>query len=160
LLANPSNPNIKTDEPEIQAAADRLKHHLEVLTANTESDLEAAFASMVQRRVGSLIVMPDPFFISRRKQLVALAARHGIPAIYPSRLFPDFGGLIGYGSNIPELWQKAGIYIGKILKGAKPVDLPIQLSTKVELVINLKTANALGIKIPDLLLAQADEVIE
>jgi putative ABC transport system substrate-binding protein len=117
LLANPSNPNIKTDEPEIQAAADRLKYHLEVLTAITESDLEAAFASMVQRCVGSLIVMPDPFFISRRKQLVALVARHGIPAIYPSRLFADFGGLIGYGSNIPELWQKAGIYIGKILKG-------------------------------------------
>jgi putative ABC transport system substrate-binding protein len=160
LLANPGNVNIKTDEPEIKAAADRLKHHLEVLTANTESDLEAAFATMVQHRVGSLIVMPDPFFISRSELLVALAARHGIPAIYPSRLFADVGGLIGYGSNIPERWQQAGIYIGKILKGAKPADLPIQLSTKVELVINLKTANVLGLKIPDLLLAQADEVIE
>jgi putative ABC transport system substrate-binding protein len=160
LLANPGNVNIKTDEPEIRAAADRLKHHLEVLTASTESDLEAAFASMVQHRVGSLIVMPDPFFFSQREQLVALAARHGMPAIYPNRWFADLGGLMSYGSNIPELHQQAGIYIGKILKGAKPVDLPIQQSTKVELVINLKTANALGLKIPVLLLAQADEVIE
>jgi putative ABC transport system substrate-binding protein len=160
LLANPGNVNIKTDEPEIRAAADRLNHHLELLTASTESDLEAAFATMVQHRVGSLIVAPDPFFFSRSKQLVALAARHAMPAIYPDRWFADLGGLISYGINIPERNQQAGIYIGKILKGAKPADLPIQLSTKVELVINLKTANALGLKIPDLLLAQADEVIE
>jgi putative ABC transport system substrate-binding protein len=160
LLANPGNMNIKTDEPEIRAAADRLKHHLEVLTASTESDLEAAFATMVQHRVGSLIVTPDPFFISRIEQLVALAARHAMPAIYPSSTFVHLGGLMSYGSTFIELHQQAGIYIGKILKGVKPADLPIQLSTKVELVINLKTANALGLKIPDLLLAQADEVIE
>jgi putative ABC transport system substrate-binding protein len=160
LLANPGNENTKTDEPEIRAAADRLKHHLELLTASTESDLEVAFATMVQYRVGCLIVMPDPFFFSRREQLVALAARHVMPAIYPNRWFTDLGGLMSYGSNIPELHQQAGIYIGKILKGAKPADLPIQLSTKVELVINLKTANVLGLKIPNLLLAQADEVIE
>jgi putative ABC transport system substrate-binding protein len=109
LLANPGNVNIKTDEPEIRAAADRLKHHLEVLTASTESDLEAAFAPKVQHRVGSLIVTPDPFFFSRPEQLVALAARHGMPTIYPSRWFADLGGLIGYGSNIPELHQQAGI---------------------------------------------------
>jgi putative ABC transport system substrate-binding protein len=96
----------------------------------------------------------------KNEQLVALAARHAMPAIYPFRLFADIGGLIGYGGDIPALWQQAGIYIGKILQGAKPVDLPIQLSTKVELVINLKTANALGLQIPDLMLAQADEVIE
>ena len=160
LLANPGNVNIKTDEPEIRAAADRLKHPLEVLIAGTESDLDAAFATMVQHRVGSLIVTPDPFFFSRREQLVALAARHMMPAIYPNRWFADFGGLMSYGSNIPERHQQGGIYIGKILKGAKPADLPIQLSTKVELVINLKTANALGLKIPDLVLAQANEVIE
>ena len=160
LLANPDNANIKTDEPEIRAAADRLKYRLELLTASTENDLEVAFANMMRHRVGSLIVLPDPFFISRRQQLVALAARHGMPAIYPSRLFADVGGLIGYGSNIPERWQQAGIYIGKILKGAKPADLPVQLSTKVELVINLKTANALGLKIPVSILVQADEVIE
>jgi putative ABC transport system substrate-binding protein len=160
LLANPGNVNIKTDAPEIRAAADRLKHHLEVLTASTESDLDAAFATMVQHRVGSLIVMPDPFFISRSEQLVALAARHAMPAIYPLRTFADLGGLMSYGGSIFDLTQQAGIYVGKILKGAKPADLPIQQSTKVELVINLKTANALGLKIPVLLLAQADEVIE
>jgi putative ABC transport system substrate-binding protein len=160
LLANPGNVNIKTDEPQIRAAADRLKQHLEVLTASTESDLEAAFATMIEHRVGSLIVMPDPFFISRGEQLVALATRHATPAIYPTRSFVDLGGLMSYGSSILDLNQQAGIYVGKILKGAKPTDLPIQQSTKVELVINLKTANALGLKIPVLMLAQADEVIE
>ena len=99
LLANPGNVNIKIDEPEIRAAADRLKQHLEVLTASTESDLEAAFATMVQRGVGGLIVKPDPFFISRSEQLVALAARHAMPAIYPLRTFADLGGLMSYGGT-------------------------------------------------------------
>ena len=160
LLVNPANVNIKIDEPEIQAAADHLKQHLEVLTASTENDLEAAFATMVQRGVGGLIVKPDPFFIYRSERLVGLAARHAMPAIYPIRAFADLGGLMSYGSNLREPYQQAGIYVGKILKGAKPADLPIQQSTKVELVINLKTANALGLKIPVLMLAQADEVIE
>ena len=160
LLANPGNVNIKTDEPEIRAAADGLKQHLEVLTASTESDLEAAFATMVQHRVGSLIVMPDPFFISRGKQLVALAARHAMPALYPLRIFADLGGLMSYGASPFDLYQQAGIYVGKILNGAKPADLPIQQSTKVELVINLMTAKALGLTIPPTLLARADEVIE
>jgi putative ABC transport system substrate-binding protein len=160
LLANPGNVNIKTDEPQIRAAADRLKQHLEVLTDSTESDLEAAFATMIEHRVGSLIVMPDPFFISRGEQLVALAARHATPAIYPTRWFVDLGGLMSYGSSILDLNQQAGIYVGKILKGAKPTDLPIQQSTKVELVINLKTAKVLGLTVPPTLLATADEVIE
>src|ERR1700691_5503615 len=160
LLANSGNVNIKTDEPEIRAAADRLKQHLEVLTASTESDLEAAFATMAQHRVGSLIVMPDPFFISRGKQLVALAARHAMPAIYPIRIFTDLGGLMSYGGGFVDLYQQAGIYVGKILNGAKPADLPIQQSTKLELVINLKTAKALELTIPPTLLARADEVIE
>jgi putative tryptophan/tyrosine transport system substrate-binding protein len=160
LLANPGNVNIKTDEPEIRAAADRFKQNLEVLTASSESDLEAAFATMVEHRVGSVIVMPDPFFISRAELLVAMAVRHAMPAIYPTRSFVDLGGLMSYGSSVLDLNQQAGIYVGKILKGAKPTDLPIQQSTKVELVINLKTANALSLKIPVLMLAQADEVIE
>jgi putative tryptophan/tyrosine transport system substrate-binding protein len=108
LLANPGNVNIKTDAPEIRAAADRLKHHLELLTASTESDLEAAFATMVQHRVGSLIVMPDPFFISRSEQLVALAARHAMPAIYPLRTFADLGGLMSYGSSVLDLNRQTG----------------------------------------------------
>jgi putative tryptophan/tyrosine transport system substrate-binding protein len=160
LLANSGNVNIKTDEPEIRAAADRLKQHLEVLTASTERDLEAAFATMVQHRVGSLIVMPDPFFISRGKQLVALAARHAMPAIYPTRIFTDLGGLMSYGGNLVDLYEQAGSYVGKILNGAKPADFPIQQSTKVELVINLMTAKALGLTIPPIFLARADEVIE
>ena len=160
LLANPGNVNIKTDEPEIRAAADGLKQHLDVLTASIESDLEAAFATMVQHRVGSLIVMPDPFFISRGKQLVALAARHAMPAIYPLRIFADLGGLMSYGGGFVDLYQQAGIYVGKILNGAKPADFPIQQSTKVELVINLMTAKALGLTIPPALLVRADEVIE
>jgi putative ABC transport system substrate-binding protein len=159
LLANPGNVNIKIDEPEIRAAADRLKQHLEVLTASTESDLEAVFATMVERGVGGLIVKPDPFFISRSEQLVALAARHAMPAIYPLRTFADLGGLMSYGGT-HDLNKQAGIYVGKILKGAKPADLPIQQSTKVELVINLKTAKVLGLTIPPTLLIRADDVIE
>jgi putative ABC transport system substrate-binding protein len=160
LLGNPGNANVRTDVPDIQAAADALKQRTEVLTANTERDLEAAFATMVQRRVGALIVMPDPFFISRRDRLVELAARHTMPAIYAFRAFPDVGGLMSYGSSVLDLNQQAGIYVGKILTGAKPADLPIQQSTKVELVINLKTAKALGLTVPAALLAIADDVIE
>jgi putative ABC transport system substrate-binding protein len=160
LLGNPGNENVRTDVPDIQSAADALKQRLEVLTASTESDLEAAFAIMVQHRVGALIVMPDPFFISRCDKVVELAARYKMPAIYPFRVFPDRGGLISYGSNVVDLNQQAGIYVGKILRGAKPADLPIQQSTRVELVINLKTAKALGITMPLELLARADEVIE
>jgi putative tryptophan/tyrosine transport system substrate-binding protein len=160
LLGNPNNANLKTDAPDIQAAADTLKERLEVLTASTESDLVAAFAIMVQHRVGALIVIPDPFFISRRDKVIELAARHTMPAIYPFRAFPELGGLISYGSSWLDLNQQAGIYVGKILRGAKPGDLPIQQSTKVELVINLKTAKTLGLTLPPQLLARADEVIE
>ena len=160
FLVNPGNLNSKIDEPEIREAADRLKHHLEVLTASTEKDLETAFATMVQRGVDGLIVKPDPFFISRTNQLVALAARHTIPAIYPVRTFADAGGLMSYGGITFDLYQQAGIYVGKILKGTKPADLPIQQSTKLELVINLKTAKALGLTIPPTLLIRADDVIE
>ena len=159
LLVNPSNPNV-VDAPETEAAANALGRRLEVLTASTEGDLEAAFTTMVKRQAGALVVMPDPFFFARREQLVALAARHAMPAIYPMRLFTDLGGLMSYGGNFIELNQQAGIYVGKILKGAKPADLPVQQTVKFELVINLKTAKALGLTIPPTLLARADEVIE
>jgi putative ABC transport system substrate-binding protein len=111
-----------------------------VLTASTERDLEAAFVTMVQRGVGGLIVKPDPFFIDRRERLVGLAARHAMPAIYPIKAFADVVGLMSYGGIPLDLNQQAGIYVGKILNGSKPADLPVQQSTKLELVINLKTA--------------------
>jgi len=160
VLGNPNNENFQLDPPDIRAATDAFKQRLEVLTASTANGLEAAFTTMVQHRLGALIVVPDPFFFGRREQLVELAARHMMPAIYPSRMFTDLGGLMSYGSEYQDLYERSGIYVGKILKGAKPADLPIQQSTKVELVINLKTAKALGLTVPPSLLARADEVIE
>ena len=131
-----------------------------MLTASAEGDLEAAFRIMVQQRCDAMIMIVDPFFIASRKQFTALAARWATPAIYPARWFVDVGGLMSYGAAAFELDQLIGTYIGKILQGAKPADLPIQESTKFELVINLKTAKALGLTLPATLLARADEVIE
>jgi putative ABC transport system substrate-binding protein len=159
LLANPNNPNL-VDVPEIEAAANVLGRRLEVLTASTEGDLEAAFAIMIQHRVDGGIVMADPFLIARREQLVALAARHAMPAIYPIRSFADLGGLMSYGSDIVDTNRQAGVYVGKILKGAQPAELPVQQSIRLELVINLKTAKALGLTIPQAILVRADDVIE
>jgi putative ABC transport system substrate-binding protein len=161
LLVNPSNPNVVSDAPETEAAANALGRRLEVTTASTERDLESAFTIMVKRQVGALIVMPDPFLFARREQLIALAARYGVPTIYPARMFTEIGGLMSYGTNIAlDIAQQAGTYAGKILRGAKPADLPVQQSIKLELVINLKTAKALGLTIPPTLLIRADEVIE
>jgi len=160
LLGNPGNPNFQADVLEIRAAADALKLRLEVLTASTDGELEAAFATMVQHQVGALMVKADPFFIFRREKLIELAARHMIPAICPFRDFADDGGLMSYAGSSLDLYQHAGIYVGKILNGAKPADLAVQQSTKVELVINLKTAKALGLTVPLSLLTRADEVIE
>jgi putative tryptophan/tyrosine transport system substrate-binding protein len=159
LLVNPSNPNV-VDAPETEAAANAIGRRLEVLTASTERDFEAAFTTMVERQAGALVVMPDPFFFARREQLIALAARYAVPTIYPWREFAVAGGLMSYGGNFIELNQQAGIYVGKLLKGAKPADLPVQQTVKFELVINLKTAKALGLTIPPTLLARADDVIE
>jgi putative tryptophan/tyrosine transport system substrate-binding protein len=138
LLVNPSNPNV-VDAPETEAAANAIGRRLEVITASTERDFEAAFTSMVERQAGALVVMPDPFFFARREQLIALAARYAVPTIYPWREFAVAGGLMSYGGNFIELNQQAGIYVGKLLKGAKPADLPVQQTVKFELVINLKT---------------------
>ena len=160
LLVNPRNPNV-VDAPETEAAANAIGRRLEVLTASTEGDLEAAFTTTVRRQVGALIVMPDPFLYARRELLVSLAARYGVPTIYPSRDFTEIGGLMSYGTNLSrDLVHEAVTYTGKILRGAKPADLPVQQSIKLELVINLKTAKALGLTIPPTLLARADDVIE
>jgi putative ABC transport system substrate-binding protein len=161
LLVNPNNPNVASDAPETEAAANALGRRLEVLTASTEGDLEAAFTTMVRRQAGALIVMPDPFFFARRLQLIVLAARYAVPTIYFVREFTEIGGLMSYGTNFSlDLAQQAGTYTGKILRGVKPADLPVQLSTRLELVLNLKTAKALGLTIPPTLLARADDVIE
>jgi len=160
LLVNPSNPNVHAYAPEIEAAAKALARRLDVLKASSDGELDEAFTTMVHQRANALIVMADPFFHTRREQLVGLAARHAIPAIYPLREFPRAGGLMSYGTPAVKLYGQVGTYVGKILKGAKPTDLPIQQSTRVELVINLKTAKALGLSVPPSLLASADEVIE
>jgi putative tryptophan/tyrosine transport system substrate-binding protein len=161
LLVNPNNPNVAADAPETKAAANALGRRLEVLTASTEGDLEAAFTAMVKRQAGALVVMPDPFFFARREQLVVLAARYAVPTIYPVREFTEIGGLMSYGTRLSlDAAQQVGTYTGKILRGAKPADLPVQQSSKLELVINLKTAKVLGLTIPPTLLARADDVIE
>jgi putative ABC transport system substrate-binding protein len=160
LLVNASNPNAQADAPEMQAAADALGQRLEVLTASTDGDLEAAFTTMVERRVGALVVKPDPFFIDRCERLAALAARHAMPVIYSLRVCAEVDGLVSYGTNFVDMYQQVGTYVGKILKGAKPADLPVQQGVKFELVINLKTAKALGVEVPFRLLHVADDVIE
>src|SRR5215470_6247616 len=159
-LLNPDNPNAHAYALQTQAAADALGLRLQVLTAHTEADLESAFGIMVQQRANALLVIADPFFIARREQVVALAASHAMPAIYPIRWFPECGGLMSYGSALGSLYQQVGTYAGRILKGAKPIDLPIEQNTKYDLVINLKTAKALSLTVPPSLLARADEVIE
>ncbi len=160
LLANLNSPGTERIIRDVQEAARAKRVQLHILTASTESEIDGAFASLVQLHAGALLVGADGFLSGRREQLVALASRHAVPAIYQYREFADSGGLITYGINITSVYRQDGIYAGRILKGAKPADLPVQQPTKFELVINLKTAKALGLTVPQALLACADEVIE
>ena len=160
LLVNPTNPTTESFTREVQVAAGVLGLRLLVQNASNKSDIDAAFATLGQQGAGALMSMTDPVFFTQIAQLVALAARHAIPTISPFREFTAGGGLMSYGSSNDDAYRQVGVYTGRILKGEKPADLPVQRATKIELVINLKTAKALGLTIPPGILAIADEVIE
>jgi putative ABC transport system substrate-binding protein len=161
LLVNPNNAaGAEQMIREVQEAARAKGVQLDILKAGTESEIDAAFAPLVQLQAAALLVGADPFFNTRREQLVVLAARYAVPAIYEWREFAAAGGLISYGTSLTGMWRQFGTYVGEILKGAKPADLPVQQPTKFELVVNLKTAKALGLTVPPSILAFADEVIE
>jgi putative ABC transport system substrate-binding protein len=159
VLMDANSAEAKDQLKEVQAAARTIGQEVLILSTSSERDLDAAFATGVQR-AGALLVAGSPFFTSRRDQLVALAARHGVPAIYEWREFPAAGGLISYGTSLPDAYRQVGTYAGRILRGTKPADLPVVQPTKFELVINAKTAKALGLTVPPTMLALTDEVIE
>jgi putative ABC transport system substrate-binding protein len=160
MLVNANNPNAGSVTKNAQETGRSLALELRVLNVGTAQDIDTAFASLIEQRIGMLLLGADPFFLGRRDQFVALAARHSVPAIYFAREFVTAGGLMSYGTSIGDAYRRAGVYTGKILKGAKPADLPVEQSTRFEFVINLKTAKALGLTVPDKLLALADEAIE
>jgi putative ABC transport system substrate-binding protein len=160
LLVNPNNPSAEPMIRDVQEAARVKGFKLSILRAGSEGEIETAFAFLVQLQTRALVVSAEAFFNSRREQLLALASRHAVPAVYPSRQWPAAGGLMSYGPSVTGIWRQVGIYTGKILKGAKPADLPVEQPTTFELVINLGTAKALGLTIPQSILARADEVIE
>src|SRR5262249_29668756 len=160
FLVNPNNPQSRSAVTDVQATASAIGQQLEILTATTNRDFRPAFDVAVRKRTDALLIQADPLFANRPVQLATLAARHAMPAIFPLREFAEAGGLMSYGSNLTDLFRLAGTYTGRVLKGEKPADLPIQQATKFEFVINLQTADALGLEIPPTMLAVADEVIE
>jgi putative ABC transport system substrate-binding protein len=160
LILNPTNAVAEAQTKDLQAAARTLGLKLHVLQASTEAEFEPAFAALKQLRAGGLVIGTDGFLVSRSEQLAALTLRHALPAIFQYRAFVEAGGLMSYGGSVTDSYRLSGIYTGRILKGEKPADLPVQQATKVELIINLKTAKALGLTVPLPLLGRADEVIE
>jgi putative ABC transport system substrate-binding protein len=160
ILVNPNNPNAQIDMPDLQDAARTVGQSISFVTARTETEIEATFAALGDKRVSALLVNTDPYFLERRDQFVALATRYSVPTIYPWREAVTAGGLMSYGASLADGYRQVGIYASRILKGEKPADLPVVQPTKFELAINLKTAKALGLEVPPTLLARADEVIE
>ena len=160
VLVNPTGPNSESTLRDAQSAARAIGVEIQFLNASTSREINVAFETFVRERPDALFVDIDPFFTSRRVQLVHLASHHRVPATYPGRQFAEVGGLMSYGSNVTDAWRQVGVYTGRILKGARPTDLPVVQATKFELVINAETARTLGLTVPPTLLARADEVIE
>jgi ABC-type uncharacterized transport system substrate-binding protein len=160
VLLNPNYPDAEVQLKDLQEATRTVGQQTLILTATTDTEVDTAFVALAQQRVGALMVCADPFFDVRRERIVALATRHHVPAIYHSREYVVAGGLLSYGASLTHSYREVGVYTGRILKGTKPADLPVMQPTQFELVINLKTAKALGLEVPPTLLARADEVIE
>ena len=159
-LVNPSSPEAETQLADIREAARTTGKDLRLLNVSNDNDLHAAFATMVREQIGGFLVANDAFFVGRREQIVAMAARHAIPAMYFLREFAAVGGLMSYGNSLADAYYRVGIFAGRILRGVKPDDLPVEQATKIELVLNLKTAKALGLTVPSSMLGRADEIIE
>jgi putative ABC transport system substrate-binding protein len=160
VMVNPHNANVERNLRNVETAATRMGLRMYPLKVSTESEYEAAFSQIAEPLTGALLVLNDPLFFDQRSRIAALAARHTVPAMYPSRDYPETGGLMSYGANQTDVYRQAGVYVGRILKGEKPADLPVLQPTKFELVINLRTAKELNLPVPPTLLARADEVIE
>jgi putative ABC transport system substrate-binding protein len=160
VLLNPNFLNAKSTSEQVQRAASSLGLHIVLLNASSEHEIDQSFTTLVENGARALLVFSDPFFYAKRDQIITLAARHAVPAIYMLAQFVKGGGLMSYGANLVEWSRPVGVYVGRILKGAKPADLPVQLPTRFELAINLKTAKALGLEVPWFLQQRADDVIE
>jgi putative tryptophan/tyrosine transport system substrate-binding protein len=160
VIVNPNSPEVDAQLSDLQAAARTIGRELHILRAGNEEEIEAVFGTLAQVGAQALLVAGDPLFNGQRDRIVSLAARHRVPAIYEARTYTQVGGLMSYGPNLADMYRQVGVYTGQILKGVKPADLPVIQPTVLELLINLKAAKALGLEVPPMLIARADEVIE